>query len=760
MAKIEVRVEDISESLKRAHNWTAPGPDKVQNFWFKFFTSVHHPLAKIFNDLINNPEDIPQFLTFGVTYLKPKDNDTKNPAKYRPITCLPTVYKLLTSIISNKIYTHIKENHIISEEQKGCYKGGRGCKEQLIIDSEIHAQARLKHRNLHYAYIDYQKAFDSVPHAWLLHVLKIYKIDINVVHFLQKAMANWTTTLNIKTDAISLKTRNIQIKRGIFQGDSLSPLWFCLALNPLSFMLNSSKYGYVIQKDGKAKITHLLYMDDIKLYGASRHQLNYLLKITETFSKDINMKFGISKCKINSILKGEHANQEPYDLNHQEDCIEPLTIIDTYKYLGFHQNREINHTQIKQELKNKYHHRLVTVLKTGLLAINKIKAINTFAIPTLTYSFGIIRWTDTDLDALNTLTRTTSNKYNIHHIHSATERFTLKRYVGGRGVIDIKNHHYQQVHNLRDYFIKRSTDSPLHKAVCSLNTSGTPLNLNDKGYTPYDKIETEDKKIETWRQKALHGKHPYELKQDYVDYKASNEWLCKGNLFAETEGFMFAIQDRVIPTKNYRKYIIKDPTITTDSCRLCHLRQETIEHITAGCPFLASKQYTDRHNNVARQVHIYLAKKYKLINNIEPYYKYKPKQILENDLAKLYWDRDIVTDKTTINNRPDITLTNKLTKITYLIDISVPNTENIKKKHVEKIQKYIPLAEEIKEMWHQTQVRIIPIIISSTGVIPRSLHTSLSELELPKFLYTNLQKSIIIDTCSIVRKFTNTPPEN
>jgi hypothetical protein len=43
------------------------------------------------------------------------------------------------------------------------------------------------------------------------------------------------------------KSEPIQIKRGIYQGDSLSPLWFCLAINPLTNLLNSTGYGFNIR---------------------------------------------------------------------------------------------------------------------------------------------------------------------------------------------------------------------------------------------------------------------------------------------------------------------------------------------------------------------------------------------------------------------------------------------------------------------------------------------------------------------------------
>jgi hypothetical protein len=58
----------------------------------------------------------------------------------------------------------------------------------------------------------------------------------------------------------------------------------------------------------------------------------------------------------------------------------------------------------------------------------------------------------------------------------------------------------------------------------------------------------------------------------------------------------------------------------------------------------------------------------------------------------------------------------------YLIDVAIPNTLNLEKKYDEKIQNYLPLAEEIKSIWKLNSVTIVPIIISVTGVIPKSLH--------------------------------------
>jgi hypothetical protein len=454
------------------------------------------------------------------------------------------------------------------------------------------------------------------------------------------------------------------------------------------------------------------------------------------------------------MYKGQHNKTESFDLELQGGTIDSLELRDTYKYLGYQQSTSINHTDIKNTLKTKYKQRLNKILKTQLSARNIVKAINTYAIPILTYSFGVIKWSDSELDALNTTTRTNCNKYNIHHIHSAVQRFTLKRKQGGRGFIDIKNLHYTQIDNLRSYFIRKANDSTLHQAIVNLPHSGTALQLNNKQFLPITKLLKDEEKIENWKNKPLHGKYPHQLEQDHIDSTASSAWLTKGNIFAETEGFLIAIQDQIIKTRNYTKYILKE-AIETDKCRLCHQYTESIDHITGGCSSLANKEYTHRHDNVAKHIHQQLALKHKLLKTYTAYYKYKPEKVLENNEVKLYWDRDIITDRTILSNRPDITLTLKLIKTTYLIDIAVPNTQNLQQKHAEKIQKYIPLADEIKQMWHQDIVRIIPVIISSTGVVPKSLHNALKILDLHQKTYIPMQKSIVLETCSIVRRFLN-----
>lgn len=254
----------------------------------------------------------------------------------------------------------------------------------------------------------------------------------------------------------------------------------------------------------------------------------------------------------------------------------------------------------------------------------------------------------------------------------------------------------------------------------------------------------------------MHGRHRYDLCLPNGDKIASNEWLRRGQLFPETEGFLIAIQDQVIETRNYQKHIMK-LSIPTDMCRRCHSSSETIQHITGACKAIAQTDYKHRHDQVAKIIHQKLAQKYDLLTQpIKPYYNYNPEVVLENKRYKLYFDRAIHTDKTIHYNRPDITVLDKHNKTSYLIDIAVPNSHNLQSTIAEKLSKYTDLKNEITRMWQLKKVVVVPIVISTTGLIPTDLKLSLKTLDLPLHIINNLQKAIILNTCRIVRKFLQT----
>lgn len=742
MTDWEINENEVKQTVKNTSNWKTPGPDSIHNFWLKRLSACHKHLARLYTTGLNNPQTFPEFLSEGVTYLLPKGKPTsENPAKYRPITCLCTTYKLLTSIIANKIYKHMENNNLLDEEQKGCRKNSKGCKEQLIIDSIITGHAKRKKKSLYCAYIDYQKAFDSVPHSWLIEVLTMFGINNTIVNFLGSTMAHWKTKLVMP--GLSECELPIAIKRGIFQGDALSALWFTIALKPLTMTLNALRKGYPI--DNETQISHILYMDDLKLYTDSREKLRALLTSTEKFSKDIGMSFGIEKCRTSAMEKGEWVSHEGYETVEK---IEGMEKEEAYKYLGYLQARGIEIKIAKQQIKQDIGKRTSLIMKTELNAANKIKAINTFAISVLQYSFGVIPWTHTEIEELEREIRVKATKYRMHHPRSSKIRFHLPRKDGGRGIADLQQRIKTEENKLRKYFSDKASTSSLHRSIIAIDHRITPLNLQNREEIHH--ITNQQEKIRTWKSMPLHGRYPNNIDNPHIDKQASLSWTKKGNLYPETEGTMFAIQDQVILTKYYKKHIMK--TTNDDICRICKDKQETIDHILSSCSILAPKQYTERHNNVAKIIYQELGKLHELLEEHKPYYTYIPEKVVENEKYKLLWNWPIRTDKTITHNTPDIVLIKKETKETIIIDIAIPNAANLQKKYEEKISKYLPLAEELQRIWKMNICRVVPIVIGATGEIPKTLKTSLEKLDLKPSLYLPAQKAVILSTCRIVRE--------
>ena len=77
--------------------------------------------------------------------------------------------------------------------------------------------------------------------------------------------------------------------------DSLSPLLFCILLIALTHKLNRADCGYRVQKTER-KVSHLLYVNELKLLVRDDDNLENGIKIVKTIGIDINMKFVLNNC--------------------------------------------------------------------------------------------------------------------------------------------------------------------------------------------------------------------------------------------------------------------------------------------------------------------------------------------------------------------------------------------------------------------------------------------------------------------------------
>ncbi|XP_037775046.1 uncharacterized protein LOC119572129 [Penaeus monodon] len=88
----DITLEETNKAIKLTSNWKTPGIDRIANYWIKHMTSLHDALAKAFNEIIENPENCPAWLTNGTTFLLPKPEETKI------LKCL-SIYKISPILI-------------------------------------------------------------------------------------------------------------------------------------------------------------------------------------------------------------------------------------------------------------------------------------------------------------------------------------------------------------------------------------------------------------------------------------------------------------------------------------------------------------------------------------------------------------------------------------------------------------------------------------------------------------------------------------
>ena len=98
----------------------------------------------------------------------------------------------MTGIIGDKIAAFMESNNMLAVEQQGGVKRSYGTKTQLLINRNILADVTKRRKNLHMLYIDYSKAYDSVPHAWIKESLYVYKICPVIIEFICASMLRWT----------------------------------------------------------------------------------------------------------------------------------------------------------------------------------------------------------------------------------------------------------------------------------------------------------------------------------------------------------------------------------------------------------------------------------------------------------------------------------------------------------------------------------------------------------------------------------------
>ena len=238
------------------------------------------------------------------------------------------------------------------------------------------------HRNLIVAFYDYKKAYDKVHHDWMLHVYEWITTPKEVIELIYQLMSKWKTRLEIWNEGDTVTSRWIEILSGFLQGDSYSPVGFCISEIPLCKLLKQSK-GYRMREPRNRNVskTHSLFVDDLKQYQESRKVLKHVKETIVQASHDNGACYGVSKCaevvfEHRKMVRGEglpvfDERMKTMDPDKNE----------IYKFLGVEQVDGIKTKVVFERVKSKVEKRFKLPVNTELNDTNLISAINLNAIP-------------------------------------------------------------------------------------------------------------------------------------------------------------------------------------------------------------------------------------------------------------------------------------------------------------------------------------------------------------------------------------------
>ena len=131
---------------------------------------------------------------------RPPQKSTPN--NYRPIRCLPIMWKTLTAQIWEKTYCSLISRGIFPKEQKICRKKTRGAGDLLCIDQHVFNVSKARRKILAMVWIEYKKAYDMVHQSWIRHCLKIYKILDQVIQLIE-TMETWRVELTAEVKRLA-----------------------------------------------------------------------------------------------------------------------------------------------------------------------------------------------------------------------------------------------------------------------------------------------------------------------------------------------------------------------------------------------------------------------------------------------------------------------------------------------------------------------------------------------------------------------------
>ena len=316
ISELNVSREEIIKKLKSLKPDKSPGPDGLHPRVLRELSEeIADPLEIIFNKSMGTGK-LPN--RWKLAEVRPifKKGDKTEPGNYRPVSLTSIVCKVYEGFIRDKLFEHLTTNGLLSEEQYG-FCGGRSCTTQLLNTLNDWLYYLDNHIPVDAVYLDFRKAFDTVPHERLLKKLYGYGIRGHLLQWLRDFLSNRYQYVSINENKSCLS----EVSSGVPQGSVLGPTLFIYFINDLPDVI--STFLKIFADDTKAYQPIRSIIDKDKL----QNTINKLYEWSEKWL----LKFNGSKCKVLHLGK----NNPHYEYTIQEgDITKTLEVTNSEKDLG------------------------------------------------------------------------------------------------------------------------------------------------------------------------------------------------------------------------------------------------------------------------------------------------------------------------------------------------------------------------------------------------------------------------------------------
>jgi ribonuclease P/MRP protein subunit RPP40 len=310
-----INVEMVKKKLNNLNVNKSQGPDGIHPRILKELSNViAYPLTKLYISSLKNQCLPTDWKISNISAIHKKGN-RKIVSNYRPVSLTSVVCKVIESIVRDHIMDYFIKNKLFSNCQHGFIKN-RSTVTQLLKVLDKWTELLELGGQIDVIYTDLEKAFDKVPHKFLLKKLSAYNIDKDLVKWIKSFLLQRMQRVVINGHFSDW----VKVVSGIPQGSVLGPLLFIIYINDLAFACDSGSHIYLYADD--AKIFNHAAKDDKRC--ALQKDLD---KLNEWIKKWL-LKLNINKCKI--VSYGRSIN---LDAKYKIDNTE-LERVESFKDLG------------------------------------------------------------------------------------------------------------------------------------------------------------------------------------------------------------------------------------------------------------------------------------------------------------------------------------------------------------------------------------------------------------------------------------------